>query len=200
MVNRRLREILRIALVLLSISLGLFMLFSLLSFFVVKKLVPDDDVRSLYSSHKEELERLKSMCSEDGKKSSVKYFGVSAQTREVDCVRRIGSIERCQEYARLFAMTKVRRAGWEEDCVWLLVDGWGPSIGGKRKGLMWRATAMPQQDSRSRQRYVSIEGGWYIYEISVDNPLFVARQSEPQGPFNIVPPQKELQGPLKITP
>jgi hypothetical protein len=165
-VNRSLRIILGAAM-----AATLMVLF--LRLVVVKKLVPDDDLRLLYSNHKDGVERLKSMCLEDRKKSSMTYFTVSARAKEVDCVRLVGSKERCQEYARLFAVTKVGQVHWEDDCVWLYVDGWGFN-GGKRKGLMWRATPMPQQDTRSRQRYVSIENGWYIYEVFVDLPLFVS--------------------------
>jgi hypothetical protein len=53
-------------------------------FVVAKKVMGDDDVRFLYSSHKEELEKLKSMCLEDRKRSSMTYFAVSVHSREED--------------------------------------------------------------------------------------------------------------------
>ncbi len=49
-------------------------------FVLIKKLVSDDYVRSLYSSHKDEIERLKSMCLEDQKKSGIGFFAVSAHS------------------------------------------------------------------------------------------------------------------------
>jgi hypothetical protein len=75
----------------------------------------------------------------------------------------VGSAERCQEYARLLAAAKVMRVGWEEDGVWLLVDGSG-IVGGRRKGLMWRATPIPPQDARNPRHFVHVENGWYIYD------------------------------------
>jgi hypothetical protein len=146
-------------------------------FFLTKKLVSDEYVLSLYSSHKAEIERLRDMCLEDRKKSPLRYFGVSARGSGTDCVRRVGSVERCQEYARLFASSHVTRVHWEEDNIWILVDGWGWAGKGVRKGLMWRATPIPPQDPRCGQHYAPIEDGWYIYQIDPNEPLFVARPS-----------------------
>jgi hypothetical protein len=141
-------------------------------FIVVKELISDENLRTLYANHREELETLKRMCIEDERRSNLRFFSVSARSRGVDCVRRTGSTERCQEYARLFAAVKVNRIGYEEDSVWLYVDGWGWAGKGKRKGLMWRAQLLPQQDAESRQRYVHIEDGWYIYEVNPSRSLF----------------------------
>ncbi len=57
------------------------------------------------------------------------------------------------------------RVGWKDDGVWLMVDGWG-LFGGRRKGLLWRATPIPTQSMRNGQRYLPIEGGWYIYDVT----------------------------------
>ena len=166
MTNQQLR------IVILGILLCIVSVLAFARFVLVKKLISDDDLRLLFSNHREEIEALKSMCLEDRKKSDLTWFAVSARTSEAICADRVGSVERCREFARLFTTTKVGRVGWEENCVWLYVDGWGWAGKGKRKGLMWRATPLPPQDSGSHQRYVPIEDGWYIYVISFAWPLF----------------------------
>ena len=140
--------------------------------FLSRDLISDEELRRLYSIHRKEIERLRDMCSEDQRKAGVSLFVLSARTREVDCVRKLGGIERCQEYARLFAAARVARVSWEEGCVWLLADGWGWAGKGVRKGLMYKETALPPQTPRSPQRYEPIQDGWYIYEISPRKPLF----------------------------
>ena len=159
-------------LLLLSIYLVLFLVGFLLRFFVGGKLVSDEDIRTLYTSHTQEVERLRNMYLEDRQKSNSRFFSVSANTSESDCVRRGGSVERCQEYARLFTKVKVGIVYSAEGCVLLNVDGWGGFGEGKRKGLMWTTSPITQQDKRSLQRYVQIDDNWYIYEIYSEKALF----------------------------
>lgn len=176
-IRKILRTIVSVGLVLLSVYLTLFLAGFFLRFFLVKKLMPDENVRLLYSNHKKEIERLKTMCLEDRIKSSPTYshFGISAKTREADCVRLVGSIERCQEYARLLVATNVQVVDWQKECVWLYMDGWGLAGKGVRKGLMWRPTPLPQQGKRSAQQYERIEDGWYIFQINPAQSLFQER-------------------------
>lgn len=182
MVNPRIIKILRTVASVTGLLLFIYVLLLLaVHFFLVKKLVPDEYVRFLYVNHKDEVEKLKTMCLEDKIKagSTFSYFAISVGATQA-CVRLVGSAVRCQEYEGLFAATKVALVSWQEGCVWLYVDGWGISGKGVRKGLMWRATPMPHTELR--QRYVPIEDGWYIFEISVRRPLFVTRDLEYPAP------------------
>lgn len=172
--RKHLRIAARVLLLILSAHVALFATVFLFHFFLVKKLMSDDDIRLVYANHKDQFERLKSMCLEDKGKTSLPFFALSAKTRETNCFEIVGSIDRCQEYARLFASLNVGRISWEEQSVWIYLDGWGWAGKGIRKGLMWQEAPVLRQNKNNRQHYMHIEDGWYIYQINPSESLFGA--------------------------
>jgi hypothetical protein len=124
----------------------------------------DDDLRSLYFTHKAECELLRQMFLEDEVKSDWQRFAVipfdetNARLDGITPVR----FERYKELLKHFRNASLHG---DKGAVYFVIGGFGWAGEGRRQGIVWMEKPPIEIVAKDKKsRFVPIEDGWYVFD------------------------------------
>jgi hypothetical protein len=151
----------------LWITVGAVITLAVVLAFIRVALVPrgmsDDDLRSLYLTHKAEFELLKQMFLEDAAKSRREHFAVIRWDRGL--AEREGiETARFEAYVELLEKLRIVSLHGDGKYVHFVVRSVGWAADGRRQGVAWREKPPSEGGKLGKSRFVHIENGWYIFD------------------------------------